>query len=155
MKTYINGYCIEQVLTNAVELTTAQYNALSTEQKNHGTYIITDAEAPNISATQVDYTSDGVTTTVNNVLDDVLLKNELDPTIKGALYIDKANGTVSEDGYSALVIGNDKASGTAGNSKGSIYMYSNSDKYVRIYTPTDLSNNRNISLPLKVVHLLE
>ena len=58
MKTYINGNCIEQILTNAVELTQAEYNALPTEQKNHGTYIITDSDSPSIPATDVKYSSD-------------------------------------------------------------------------------------------------
>ena len=57
MKTHINGNTIEQVLTNAVTLTQAQYDALPLEQKNHGTYIISDSDSPNISANNVEYST--------------------------------------------------------------------------------------------------
>ncbi len=78
MKTYINGHCIEQVLTNAVELTTAQYNALPAAQKSSGTYIITDAEAPSIEASNVSYDmGGGITSDVQTVLDDLISNNSL------------------------------------------------------------------------------
>ena len=68
MKTHINGNTIEQIMTNAVTLTQAQYDLLPLEQKNHGTYIISDSTCPNISANNVDYDTN---TTVKQKLDEI------------------------------------------------------------------------------------
>ena len=57
MKTHINGNTIEQLMTNAVILTQAQYDALPNEQKTHGTYIISDSVSPNINANNVEYST--------------------------------------------------------------------------------------------------
>ena len=67
MKTHINGNTIEQVLTNAVTLTQAQYDALPLEQKNHGTYIISDADAPAISSSTVGYNNSNVKDTLDTI----------------------------------------------------------------------------------------
>lgn len=60
--------------------------------------------------------------------------------------VDRANGTTSSAGDSAFLLGNNIASGTAGNSRGSFYIYDASAYRVRLRTNT-LTADRNIALP--------
>ena len=88
MKTHINGNTIEQLMTNVVTLTQAQYDALPLEQKNHGTYIISDADSPNINAEDVDYDSN---TSVKDKIDTKVDK-ETDKRLVYALKKNIAGG---------------------------------------------------------------
>ena len=148
MKTYINGHCIEQVLTNAVELTTAQYNALPAAQKSSGTYIITDAEAPSIEASNVSYDmGGGVTTTVQTAIDNKVSKSG--DTMTGNLIVDRQDGTESNLGQSTIVAGNTIPQGTVNNSQGRIFLCAANDKYSTIQTLQNLSANNTIFVPDK------
>jgi hypothetical protein len=68
---FINGVEIPYLITNAVEITQAEYNALADKS---GTYIITDAVSTPLSANSVTYsnTASGLAaTTVQGAIDEV------------------------------------------------------------------------------------
>ena len=68
---FVNGVEIPCLITNAVEITQAQYNAL---QDKSGTYIITDAPSTPIAANGVSYsnTASGLTSTnVQSAIDEL------------------------------------------------------------------------------------
>ena len=93
--------------------------------------------------------SDNVQDAIIELDSKVLYKDEDNPIIKGTLYIDKANGTSTSVGYSAIVIGNEKASTTEGNSKGALYLYGPEDKYAVLAASNNISSNRTLYLPNK------
>lgn len=64
------------------------------------------------------------------------------------LVINRANGTTSSTGSSAIQIGNNTPTGTAGNSRGYVELYGTGSYYVRLRAGA-LSANRNIDLPDK------
>ena len=53
-------------------------------------------------------------------------------TFTGPVHIDEEDGTASSDGYSQLYLGNPKPSGTAGNSRGEIILFSKNANYAAI-----------------------
>lgn len=56
-------------------------------------------------------------------------------------------GTTSAVGEAEIGIGNNIASGTAGNKRGSIYMYGSSSGYTQIFPGNNTTSNINITLP--------
>ena len=64
----------------------------------------------------------------------------------GGIYV-QTDGTTSEQGESYVVVGNSTASGTAGNSRGSIFLYSTSTGYTRLTPGTNNGTNYNLYLP--------
>ena len=80
----------------------------------------------------IDLTSGGTITGNLNVLANIISARE--------------NGTASADGTSYIIAGNDKPSGTVGNSRGVYRCYSKSNKYVEL-TATDITSDRQILLP--------
>lgn len=69
-------------------------------------------------------------------------------TMTGSLVIDRNNGTTtSVDAYSQLVLGNAKAQGVAGNSRGVISIYARSAAYTNIWTDQSLTASNNVYLP--------
>ena len=134
MKTYINGNCIEQILTNAVELTQAEYDALPTEQKNHGTYIITDSDSPSIPATDVEYDNN---TTVKDAIDNKVDKSG--DTMTGNLLI-KPNNALG-----AVILGK----GSNASEYGVVQMWDDSSHYLNLLPSTHMQGDRTIYLPDK------
>ena len=75
------------------------------------------------------------------------LRNKADNSFYGILRI-TTYGTTSTAGVGELVLGNATASGTAGNAKGVISLYSNTTKYVEIM-PSDSTNGNHYNyLPI-------
>lgn len=69
------------------------------------------------------------------------------PTHKGSLTLDAQNGTTSTVGDTQLAVGNNKASGTAGNSYGALYLYGTGSNWAGIRTADTLTGNRTIRIP--------
>ena len=69
-------------------------------------------------------------------------------TFNGNIVIDRANGTTSANGEGKIVLGNNKASGTAGNARGYVDIFGTSAYYARIRAGA-LTANRNLDLPNK------
>ena len=67
-------------------------------------------------------------------------------TNDGLYYITK-EGTASAEGLSLIALGNSVASGTAGNKRGRLRIFSNTKFYTDLYAATDQGNNRTIYLP--------
>ena len=67
-------------------------------------------------------------------------------TNNGLCYITK-EGTASAEGLSLIALGNSVASGTAGNKRGRLRIFSNTKFYTDLYAATDQGNNRTIYLP--------
>lgn len=57
------------------------------------------------------------------------------------------DGTTSAAGRSILSLGNDIAYGTAGNKRGELWLYANSNKYVNLKANPNLTGDREIFLP--------
>ena len=70
-------------------------------------------------------------------------------TFGGNVRVDRADGTISTDGESTFYVGNATASGTAGNSRGRIRVYSNTEKYVDFRASDNQTANRAIYFPDK------
>ena len=83
---------------------------------------------------EIDLTEGGTITGNLNVLANIVSGRE--------------NGTASAVGTSYIIAGNDKPSGTVGNSRGIYRCYSKSNKYVEI-TAIDITSDRQILLPNK------
>lgn len=69
-------------------------------------------------------------------------------TMSGNLVIDRANGTTSANGSSAIQLGNATPSGTVGNSRGYIELYGTGAYFARLRTGA-LTAQRNIDFPDK------
>lgn len=67
-------------------------------------------------------------------------------TFSGTVYINRADGTASTTGASALWVGNNIPTGTDGNSKGQVVIYGNGANYVNIQA-TNATGNRTVELP--------
>lgn len=67
-------------------------------------------------------------------------------TFNGHVTINRADGTTSAQGYSSMTLGNNKASGTAQNSKGQILLFGNGTNYVNVH-PNDLTTDRTFVFP--------
>lgn len=74
--------------------------------------------------------------------------NKSGDTMSGNLTIDKQDGTVSTEGYSYLVLGNDKATGTDKNSTGMLELFGDTANRVRLYALSPTAT-RYIGLPNK------
>lgn len=69
-------------------------------------------------------------------------------TFDGLVSIDQADGTTSTQGWSQLRLGNDKSTGTAGNSAGFIRFYGTNQYKVDLYVKEGaLTAHRNVFLP--------
>lgn len=77
------------------EITEAEYNALSDEEKNTGTYYITDMDATEASSSDIIYDNNGSTLTSTNVQDAI---DEVDNKIEGLDAADVGAVPVGEDG---------------------------------------------------------
>lgn len=69
-------------------------------------------------------------------------------TFNGSIVVDKQDGTTSSVGITELVIGNNKGQGVDKNSRGFLYLFSNTGKYVRVRNDNGTAN-RNIYFPDK------
>jgi len=58
-------------------------------------------------------------------------------------------GTADTDGIGYIFLGNNKDTGTAGNKRGCIRLYSNSESYANIYSAASLGSNVTITFPAK------
>lgn len=67
-------------------------------------------------------------------------------TQSGGIYV-QTDGTTSTQGESYIVVGNATASGSAGNSRGSIFLYSSSAGYTRLIPGTNNDQSYTLYLP--------
>jgi hypothetical protein len=110
-------------------------------------YVEIDKE--DIGLSNVDNTSDAskpISTAQQAALDNKVSKTG--DTMSGNFTIDKADGTTSTIGSSVFVVGNNTASGTEGNSRGTVYIYDASAYSCRL-RPAALTASRKIDLPDK------
>lgn len=70
-------------------------------------------------------------------------------TIVGNLTVNAQNGTTSAEGRSRLLVGNDIASGTDGNSYGMLTLYAKNTRHINISAVDSPTDSRNIYLPDK------
>lgn len=69
-------------------------------------------------------------------------------TFSGTVYINLEDGTTSVQGYSSLILGNNKTTGTAGNSAGDLQIYGRTDYKTEFISPPDSPTaNRVIYIP--------
>lgn len=69
-------------------------------------------------------------------------------TMSGNLTVDRRDGTISAEGYSYVIIGNDKATGTDKNSTGMLDLFGDTGNRVRLYALSPTAT-RYIGLPDK------
>ena len=80
------------------------------------------------------------------------LKGKVDKsgdTMSGNLTVDRRNGTTLATAWSAVVLGNNKPSGTDKNSFGVVRLYGENQAFTDIYAPDTTSQNRDITFPNK------
>ena len=68
-------------------------------------------------------------------------------SIGGNITIDCQNGTTSSVGQSRMILGNNTPSGTTGNSRGLLRVFSTNDKFADIVVKDNYSANRTIIFP--------
>lgn len=76
------------------------------------------------------------------------VKKSTGGTFSGDVTVDKADGTSSVEGWSSLILGNNKAAGTAGNSGGDLQIFGRTAyKTEIIHRPSSPTANRVIYIP--------
>lgn len=69
------------------------------------------------------------------------------PYVFDGMCLGLKNGTTSADGYSRLILGNNTASGTAGNKYGILRVYNTNTRYIDLLPHSSVSANRTQYLP--------
>jgi len=105
--------------------------------------------SPSAADVSYDNTVSGLTATdVQDAIDEVVADIPTDfvskasgGTFGGNVTVDRANGTISAVGNTSITIGNSTPEGTAGNSRGSIYLFGKGSAVTRILTNATANNN--------------
>ena len=103
---------------------------------------------PPVDASEISFVSSGVllSDNVQDVIEEINLKQGGD--INGHLFIDNHDGTTSTTGESVLLVGNNIAEGTDGNSRGRIRLFANTSNNLDIMPPQDMSVSRQVWFPV-------
>ena len=100
------------------------------------------------NASDISFTPGGglLSDNVQDAIEEVSLKQGGD--INGHLFIDNHDGTTSTAGESVLLVGNNIAEGTDGNSRGRIRLFANTSNNLDIMPPQDMNVSRQVWFPV-------